>query len=98
MKNLFEVNKPKIREVKKPIKLKSKKYMPTDIIAKKRRKNKPTFIKVEQNTLDDKCRILPAYVAKNWSYWELLPAPRLRIKNIEGYVLRIIQKINCLKG
>lgn len=68
---------------------------------KKKKKNpfirKPTPIPKEYNPYEDICRIMPHYVASNYQYFELLTTPRLNILDGDAYVLRIKEKISCLK-
>lgn len=57
---------------------------------------KPTPIPT--NKPKEICRVLPFYVAENFDYFQLLPFPKYKPKDINKYVLRIKQKISCLKS
>jgi hypothetical protein len=44
------------------------------------------------------CRVLPAYVAANYEYFELLTQPRHLPDNLSDYVSKIKKKIACMKA
>lgn len=46
---------------------------------------------------DNMCRIMPHFVAANYEYFELLSKPLNKTKDIKRYVLRVKQKITCMK-
>lgn len=64
-------------------------------VDRKRFKKKPTPIK-QSDPFNGICRILPMFVADNFDEFLTLSPPQY-IKNKDAYVLRIKQKISCLK-
>lgn len=60
-------------------------------------KKAPTPLPKNYDPYENICRIMPFYVAKNYSFFELLTPPKQKLVDWEGYVLRIKKKISCLK-
>lgn len=44
------------------------------------------------------CRIFPAYVAENHEFFEMFTKSKIKVSDVPGYLLRIKQKIACLKA
>ncbi len=61
---------------------------------KKNTKNKP-LPKMRDSMFEGICRVLPAYVAHNYTYFEQLP--EVYPRNVDAYVLRVRSKIAKLK-
>lgn len=81
MKGLLDL-KPKYTPVKKWKRKPNKKNKPLPDI-------KPFYENI--------CRVLPAYVAENFKYYEQFPEPSRIPKDLETYVKRIKIKINEMK-
>jgi|TARA_B110000908_G_C10170798_1_gene410715 hypothetical protein len=60
-------------------------------------KRKPTPIEKNEH-YQDICRIFPSYVVKNFKYFELITAPKQKIKDWDGYLTRLKKKISCMKS
>lgn len=58
----------------------------------------PTPIPKNHDPYENISRIMPIYVADNYTYFELLTFPKQKIKDWESYLQRIRQKIACLKA
>lgn len=82
MKNILDLKKKRTR-VEKP---------------KYNFKKAPTPIPKAHNPYENISRIMPFYVADNYSYFEVLTPPKQKIKDWDSYILRIKQKISCLKA
>ena len=85
MKNLFQITKPK--PFKKPIQQ----------VKKTGYKRKPTPLE-KHDPYAGICRIFPSYVKDNYEYFELLTAPAQKLKDWDGYIRRLKQKIICMKS
>lgn len=85
MKNLFDVNKPTVRKPSQPK------------VTFSYNKNKPQPIESYDHYAGI-CRIMPSYFAKNHEYFELITPPKQKIKDKDGYIVRLKQKITCMKS